>query len=55
MMLINPPCKNCSGRHIGCHALCNSFKSYENTKELIKEARKEFLGKRSIAVESVAR
>ena len=37
---VHSPCKDCSDRHIGCHAECDKYKAFK--KALNNEHRKEY-------------
>lgn len=42
MMIVSPPCKDCSGRYIGCHAGCPTWQQWKAEDEARKAAiRKE--------------
>ena len=38
----NPPCKDCTYRHIACHCSCDRYKEWKVQLDELNQARKEY-------------
>lgn len=47
------PCYNCTNRILNCHSTCESYKSYQGTRDVINENRKIATAKRDDLIKSV--
>lgn len=40
--MLQPPCKDCEKRHVGCHSSCEDYKMYHDENVKLQEQRAEF-------------